>query len=144
MARRETRPGIGPRPGPEPLPAPPPLRPQEDSDEADPPIAAAVAAAVLIATPPAPAQRPKAPPVIAVKAARLFDGKSDALQTNGVVLVQGPKILAAGTDLSIPAGAEVIDLGDATLSPGFIDAHTHLTGESTRRLEAGVRRQLPP
>ena len=48
-----------------------------------------------------------------------------------VVLVQGPKILAVGTDLAIPAGAEVIDLGDATLSPGFIDAHTHLTGEST-------------
>ena len=92
-----------------------------------------IAAAVLIATPPAPAQesKAKAPPVIAVKAARLFDGKADALQANGVVLVQGPKILAVGTDLSIPAGAEVIDLGDATLSPGFIDAHTHLTGEST-------------
>jgi imidazolonepropionase-like amidohydrolase len=95
--------------------------------------AAVMAAAALIAAPPAPAQNqpPKAPPVIAVKAARLFDGKADALQTNGVVLVQGPKILAVGTDLAIPAGAEVIDLGDSTLSPGFIDAHTHLTGEST-------------
>jgi imidazolonepropionase-like amidohydrolase len=92
--------------------------------------AAWVAVATLTATPPAPAQQAKAPPVIAVKAARLFDGKADALQANGVVLVQGPKILAVGTDLSIPDGAEVIDLGDATLSPGFIDAHTHLTGES--------------
>jgi imidazolonepropionase-like amidohydrolase len=90
-----------------------------------------LAAVVLITTPPALAQQAKAPPVIAVKAARLFDGKADALQANGVVLVQGPKILAVGTDLAIPAGAEVIDLGDATLSPGFIDAHTHLTGEST-------------
>jgi imidazolonepropionase-like amidohydrolase len=90
-----------------------------------------LAAVVLITTPPALAQQAKAPPVIAVKAARLFDGKADALQANGVVLVQGPKIVAVGTDLSIPAGAEVIDLGDATLSPGFIDAHTHLTGEST-------------
>ena len=101
---------------------------------------------LLIATPPAPAQQPKAPPVIAVKAARLFDGKSDALQANGVVLVQGPKILAVGTDLSIPAGAEVIDLGDATLSPGFIDAHTHLTGESTDDWKQGFvdsfRREL--
>ena len=44
---------------------------------------------------------------------------------------RGTKIVAAGTDVSIPAGTEVIDLGDATLSPGFIDAHTHLTGEST-------------
>jgi imidazolonepropionase-like amidohydrolase len=90
-----------------------------------------LAAAVLIATPPAPAQQAKAPPIIAVKAARLFDGKADALQANGVVLVQGTKILAVGTDLAIPAGAEVVDLGDATLSPGFIDAHTHLTAEST-------------
>jgi imidazolonepropionase-like amidohydrolase len=68
---------------------------------------------------------------MALKAARLFDGKSDALQSNRVILVQGPRIVAAGADLSIPSGAEIIDLGDATLSPGFIDAHTHLTGEST-------------
>ena len=94
-------------------------------------VSAAVMATALIATPPAPAQQAKAPPIVAVKAARLFDGKADALQANGVVLVQGSKILAVGTDLAIPAGAEVIDLGDATLSPGFIDAHTHLTGEST-------------
>jgi imidazolonepropionase-like amidohydrolase len=94
-------------------------------------FATVLAAAVLIATPPAPAQQAKAPPIVAVKAARLFDGKADALQSNGVVLVQGTKILAVGTDLTIPAGAEVVDLGDATLSPGFIDAHTHLTAEST-------------
>ena len=82
-----------------------------------------------------------------MKAARLFDGKADALQANGVVLVQGPKILAVGTDLSIPAGAEVIDLGDATLSPGFMDAHTHLTGESTDDWKQGFvddfRREVP-
>jgi len=74
-------------------------------------------------------QESKAHPITALKAARLFDGKSDALQSNGMVLVQGPKIIAAGMNLSIPAGALVVDLGDATLSPGFIDAHTHLTGE---------------
>jgi imidazolonepropionase-like amidohydrolase len=95
-----------------------------------PSLSAAVMAALLIITPPAPAQQAKAPPIVAVKAARLFDGKADALQANGVVLVQGTKILAVGTDLAIPAGAEVVDLGDATLSPGFIDAHTHLTFES--------------
>jgi imidazolonepropionase-like amidohydrolase len=69
------------------------------------------------------------PATIAVKAARLFDGKSKALVTNGVVIVQGDKIVDAGSNLSIPQGAQVIDLGDATLSPGFMDAHTHLTAD---------------
>jgi len=68
-----------------------------------------------------------APPLIALKAARLFDGKSKALITNGVIIVHGDKIIDAGSNLPVPAGAEVIDLGDATLSPGFMDAHTHLT-----------------
>ena len=64
---------------------------------------------------------------IALKAARLFDGKSKSLAQNGVVIVQGDKIVDAGSNLAIPQGAQVIDLGDATLSPGFMDAHTHLT-----------------
>ncbi|MFI5057042.1 MAG: amidohydrolase family protein [Candidatus Acidiferrales bacterium] len=62
-----------------------------------------------------------------LKAARLFDGKSNALVSPGVVVVTDGKIVAAGTSAAGPAGAEVIDLGDATLLPGFIDAHTHLT-----------------
>jgi imidazolonepropionase-like amidohydrolase len=62
-----------------------------------------------------------------LKAARLFDGKSKVLITNGVVVVQGTTITDAGSNLPIPANAQVIDLGDATLSPGFMDAHTHVT-----------------
>jgi len=65
--------------------------------------------------------------VIALKAARLFDGKSKALLPNGVVIVQGDKIVDVASNLPIPNGAQVIDLGDVTLSPGFMDAHTHLT-----------------
>ena len=64
---------------------------------------------------------------VVLKAARLFDGKSKTLITNGVVIVQGDKIVDAGSNLSAPADAQVIDLGDATLSPGFMDSHTHLT-----------------
>src|SRR6266700_3324209 len=66
---------------------------------------------------------------IALKAARLFDGKSSSLSQNAVVIVQGDKIVDAGSNLSIPSGAQVIDLGDATLAPGFMDAHTHLTAD---------------
>jgi imidazolonepropionase-like amidohydrolase len=65
--------------------------------------------------------------VIVLKAARLFDGKSKTLAQNGVVIVQGNKIVDAGSNLPTPTDAQVIDLGDATLSPGFMDGHTHLT-----------------
>jgi len=64
---------------------------------------------------------------IALKASRIFDGKSDRVEASGVVLVEGEAIAACGPDLRIPAGAQRIDLGDVTLCPGFIDAHTHLT-----------------
>ena len=64
---------------------------------------------------------------LALKAAHLFDGKSKTLLPNGVVLVEGRNITAVGSNLPIPQDARVIDLGDATLSPGFMDAHTHLT-----------------
>ncbi len=70
--------------------------------------------------------------VIVLKAARLFDGKSNALVQNGVVIVQDGKIVDAGASVAIPQGAQVIDLGDATLSPGFIDAHTHLTSDYSK------------
>jgi imidazolonepropionase-like amidohydrolase len=66
---------------------------------------------------------------IALKAVRLFDGKSSSLLQNGVVIVRGDKIVDAGSNLPLPSGAQVIDLGDATLSPGFMDAHTHLTAD---------------
>lgn len=62
-----------------------------------------------------------------LKAARMFDGKSDSLIKPGLVVVQDGRIVAVGTGAAIPAGAEVLDFGDATLLPGFIDAHTHLT-----------------
>src|SRR5437588_3522866 len=67
--------------------------------------------------------------LIVLKAARLFDGKSNAFVQNAVVIVQGDKIVDAGSNLPIPSGAQIIDLGDATLSPGFMDAHTHLTAD---------------
>jgi imidazolonepropionase-like amidohydrolase len=64
---------------------------------------------------------------VVLKAARLFDGKSSSLVQNGVVIVQGDKIVDVGSNLPVPTGAQVIDLGHTTLAPGFMDAHTHLT-----------------
>ncbi len=75
-------------------------------------------------------QKPASKTVV-LKAARMFDGKSDTVVKPGVVVVSDGKIAAAGPNAAIPAGAEVIDLGDATLLPGFIDAHTHLTMSPT-------------
>ncbi len=68
---------------------------------------------------------------ILLKAARMFDGKSNVLTAPGLVLVQNGKIVSVGTAVKVPEGAVVIDLGDVTLTPGFIDAHTHLSGEAS-------------
>jgi imidazolonepropionase-like amidohydrolase len=72
------------------------------------------------------AAEPVQPTVL--KAAYLFDSKAGKLVNGGVVVVEGDKIKAVGAQ-GVPANAKVIDLGDATLLPGFIDAHTHITSE---------------
>src|SRR5690348_9231198 len=66
---------------------------------------------------------------IALKAARMITGVDDSVMKNGVILIEGERIKAVGAALPIPANADVIDLGDATLLPGLIDAHTHLLSE---------------
>ncbi len=88
-------------------------------------VAALVFAQLSFADAPAPVPRP-----IVLKAARLFDAVSGKLVEPGRVVVSGTKIQAVGADGNVPDGAEVIDLGDATLLPGFIDAHVHLSQEA--------------
>src|SRR3569833_2239527 len=85
-------------------------------------VAAAAALALAVSTAGA-AETP-----IVLKAAHLFDSVSGKLVDLGVVVVVGKKIQAVGADAQIPAGATTIDLGDATLVPGFIDAQVHLSG----------------
>ena len=77
--------------------------------------------------------RPQAPEgkgVVALKAARLIDGTGSAAINNAVIVVTDNKISAVGDARSVrvPLGAKIIDLGDVTLLPGLIDAHTHLIG----------------
>src|ERR1700747_838989 len=66
------------------------------------------------------------PHAVVLHADRLLDVEGGKIVTPGEVLVEGERIVAAGTSVAHPAGAEVIDLGDTTLMPGLIDAHVHL------------------
>ena len=90
------------------------------------------AAALLLAPVPAVvhAQELKGSGTVALRAARLIDGTGAAAITNGVVVVTDDKIVAVGKQgsVNIPAGAKLVDLGDVTLLPGFVDAHTHIIG----------------
>jgi len=67
------------------------------------------------------------PAVVVLKAGRLIDGRGGAPMAPAMVRVEGDRIAEVGSRLAVPAGARVIDLGDATLLPGLIDLHTHLT-----------------
>ena len=69
--------------------------------------------------------QPPSHPVL-LHAARLLDIEAGRIVSPGEVLVQGDKIVAAGSSVTHPAGVETIDLGDTTLMPGLIDAHVHL------------------
>jgi imidazolonepropionase-like amidohydrolase len=69
---------------------------------------------------------------VVLKAARVIDGTGAAPIQNGVVVVTDDRIVAVGpaSSVTIPNGARTVDLGNATLLPGFIDAHTHVIGRT--------------
>lgn len=81
--------------------------------------------------------------VLAVTSARLIDVVSGTVIPQGLVLVRGGRIAAVGSrdSIRIPAGSRVMDLGDATLLPGLIDAHVHLLlgGPPRANAEATLR-----
>ena len=73
--------------------------------------------------------------LIAIRAGRLFDARSGTMLTNQVVIVRGDRIVEVGSGVAIPSGASVIDLSNATVMPGMIDAHVHInTGGATEAL----------
>lgn len=67
-------------------------------------------------------------PIILLRAGRLLDPRSGKVLSPAAVLIEGDKIKQIGISSQVPApvGAEIIDLGTATLLPGLIDSHTHL------------------
>ena len=100
-----------------------------------------LAAALLVCVPSANAA--PASPIILIKAARLIDGRGGDPLVPAMVRIEGDRIAAVGTTLPVPSGAQVIDLGPATLLPGFIDLHTHLTGRSDVNWEDALLKTTP-
>src|SRR5688572_33475428 len=69
-----------------------------------------------------------APAPVVIRAARMLDLVSGQMIRDVSVVVTGDRITAVNP-ASLPSGARIMDLGDVTLLPGFIDLHTHLSGE---------------
>ena len=92
-------------------------------------VVAFVTSSIIAQNVGAPGERKGAGTVV-LKAARVIDGTGAPAINNGIVVILDDKIMALGpaSTVKIPSGAKVIDLGDATLLPGFIDAHTHIIG----------------
>src|SRR3989442_11483155 len=97
---------------------------------------------ILVVSAPPPrggSQAPQGLQVVAVRAGRMFDPKSGINVSDQVVLIRGDRITEVGpaARVQIPAGAKVIDLSKATVLPGLIDGHVHLTdGKGDQRQQA--------
>jgi imidazolonepropionase-like amidohydrolase len=75
---------------------------------------------------------------VAVRAARMLDVRTGAFVNNPVILIEDERVTAVGANLSVPAGAQIVDLGNLTLMPGLIDCHTHVL------LQPEDERGVPP
>src|SRR5258707_6326850 len=67
-----------------------------------------------------------AAPVTAIRAGRLLDPEAGRILANQIIVVEGTRIRDVGPNVAIPAGAQVIDLSQMTVLPGFVEAHNHL------------------
>jgi len=77
--------------------------------------------------------------VIVIRAGHLFDSKSGKMSNNQIIIVEGERIAEVGPSdrVQIPSGAQVIDLGKATVLPGLVDGHTHVFGFGLDGIKSG-------
>jgi imidazolonepropionase-like amidohydrolase len=107
-------------------------------------VLAGVAMRAAPAAPEGPAATGAAPsPLLAVRAAQVIDGRGGEPLRPGVVLIRGDRIEAVGDGVGVPKEARVLDLGSATLLPGLIDLHTHLTDEVGTHWEETLLKGTP-
>jgi imidazolonepropionase-like amidohydrolase len=78
-----------------------------------------------------------------IKAGRFVDVEKGKVLANQVIWIDHDTIKAVGTDLRIPGGAKVIDLSNATVMPGLIDCHTHLTSQPGENYYEDIFRKTP-
>jgi len=96
---------------------------------------------------PAIAQQANAPAVVGVKAGKLLDVRTGNYSTDQMIWIEGDRIKAVGRSADIqrqmPSGAKIIDLSNATVLPGLIDCHVHLTMSPNLLGTAGLRISYP-
>ena len=87
----------------------------------------------------------QAPSVVAVRAGHLFDSKAGQMLNNQVVIINGDKIMDVGPAerVQIPSGAQVVDLSQATVLPGLIDAHTHVFSSLSNGARVTTTKEAP-
>lgn len=79
--------------------------------------------------------------MIAYRADRVIDATQDRPIENGVVLVADGRVVSVGVFPDLPGDADLVDLGDATLLPGLVDAHVHLVWSASAEPHEVVNRE---
>src|SRR5450432_831080 len=81
--------------------------------------------------------------VIVIKAGKLIDTENGKVLENQLILIENDTIKAVGSSIAIPNNATIIDLSKATVLPGLIDCHTHITAQPSGDYYGDIFRKTP-
>jgi len=81
--------------------------------------------------------------ITVIKAGKLIDTENGKVLTDQIIIIDSDTIKAIGRNLAIPAGATIIDLSKATVLPGLIDCHTHITAQPSGDYYGDIFRKTP-